>query len=89
MTKKMQQEFVFLGERIKLARLRRKLTVQQVCERAGIESLYLLDIESGSASKSIGTYAVVLRVLGLERDIYKIASDDILGRKLQDIELLK
>lgn len=58
-------------------------------ERAGIEPLDLLDIESGSENKSIGTYAVVLRVLGLEKDIYRIASDDILGRKLQDIELLK
>lgn len=80
---------MLLGERIKLARLRRKLSVNQVSERAGIESLELLEIESGNPNLSIGVYTIVLRVLGLEKDIYNMASDDILGRKLQDIELLK
>jgi transcriptional regulator with XRE-family HTH domain len=71
-----------------LARLRRKLSVNQVSERAGIETLTLLEVESGNPDISIGVYACVLRVLNLEKDVYSIASDDILGRKLQDIELL-
>ena len=84
----MKREFVLLGERIKLARLRRKLSCEQVAERAGIDTITLLNIEDGSYNVSIGTYALVLRALNLDGDIYKIASDDILGRKLQDIELL-
>ena len=88
MLPKMTREFVLIGERIKLARLRRKLTVSQVAERSGIEPILLLDIEGGSSNVSIGIYTMVLRVLNLDGDIYKIAENDLLGRKLQDIELL-
>ena len=77
-----------LGENIKLARKRRKLTAIQVAERAGIarNTLYLL--EKGSSSVSIGALFNVLRVLGLHEDFLKLASDDDLGRKLQDLNLL-
>ena len=88
LTPKMNREFVLLGERIKLARLRRKFTVEQVSERAGIDTITLTNIESGSYDISIGVYVCVLCVLGLEKDVYAIASNDILGFKLQDIELL-
>ncbi len=77
-----------LGENIKLARLRRKLASIQVAERAGISRFTLWQIEKGSNSVSIGSYAQVLFVLNLERDLLKIAVDDILGRKLQDAEIL-
>ena len=76
------------GENIKLARLRRKLNAEQVAERANIARSTLWLVEKGSPSVAIGTYAQVLLVLGLEKDILKIATDDKLGRKLQDIELL-
>lgn len=36
----------------------------------------------------MGSYFNVLRVLGLQEDVLKLASDDIFGRKLQDLELL-
>ena len=85
---KMEREFILLGERIKLARLRRKYSAQQVAERSGIDTPTLLEIEQGSYNVSMGVYASVLKALGLERDIYRIAEDDVLGRKLQDIELL-
>ncbi|KVV14373.1 helix-turn-helix domain-containing protein [Flavobacterium sp. TMP13] len=78
-----------LGENIKLARKRRKLTTIQVAERAGIVRTTLYQIEKGNSSVSIGAYFNVLRVLGLQNDFLKLASDDELGRKLQDIELLK
>jgi transcriptional regulator with XRE-family HTH domain len=78
-----------LGENIKLARKRRKLTSVQVAERAGIarNTLYLL--EKGNSGVSIGALFNVLRVLNLHEDFRKIASDDAFGRKLQDLELLK
>ena len=75
------------GENIKLARLRRKLSGQQVAERAGIGRTTLIEVEKGSPSVSFGSYAQVLLVLGLEKDLLKIAQDDILGRKLQDAGL--
>ncbi len=76
-----------MGENIKLARLRRKLSSQQVAERAGLSRPTLISIEKGSPSVSFGSYAQVLMVLGLEKDLLKVASDDTLGRKLQDASL--
>ena len=72
---------------IKLARLRRKLTTEQVAERAGISRSTLWQVEKGLPSVSLGTYAQVLFVFGLEKDLKEIAKDDILGRKLQDADL--
>ena len=77
-----------LGENIKLARLRRKLTAKQVAERAGISRSTLWQVEKGLPSVSMGTYAQVLFVLGLENDLLELGKDDVLGRKLQDAELV-
>ena len=78
-----------MGENIKLARKRRKLTAIQVAERADIVRTTLYQIEKGNPSVAIGAYFNVLRVLGLQDDFLKLAADDELGRKLQDLELLK
>lgn len=76
-----------LGENIKLARLRRKLSAAQVAERANMSRTTLSGIEKGSESISIGYYLSVLQVLGLEKDLLNVAKDDILGRKIQDAKL--
>ena len=76
-----------MGENIKLARLRRKLTAEQVAERAGISRSTLWQVENGFPGTSFGIYAQVLHVLGLENDLLSIAKDDELGRKLQDADL--
>lgn len=85
---KMKRILTELGENIRLARLRRKLSAEQVAERANISRPTLLSIEKGSESTSIGAYLQVLVVLGLEKDLLKVAQDDLLGRKLQDAQLL-
>ena len=77
-----------LGENIKLARLRRKLSAGQISERAGISRSTLWQIEKGSPNVSMGYYAQVLFVLGLEKNLSIMAADDVLGRKLQDAEIL-
>lgn len=76
------------GENIKLARLRRNLTADQVAERAGIARKTLWQVEKGAVNVSMGAYAQVLFVLGLEGEWLKIALDDELGRKLQDAALI-
>lgn len=76
------------GENIKLARLRRKLSSAQVSERANISRPTLLAIEKGMPGVAICSYAQVLFVLNLEKDLLKVAADDILGRKLQDADLM-
>lgn len=73
-----------LGEQIKLARLRRKFSAEQVAERAGISRKTVYNIEQGIPTVAIGSYLQVLFVLGLEQDLSMVAAADPLGRKLQD-----
>ncbi|SRR6266536_2077079 len=76
-----------VGENVKLARLRRKLSTEQVAERANISRSLLWRIEQGNPSVSMGALFQVLMVLGLEKDFLQLAADDVLGRKLQDAGL--
>lgn len=84
---KTKRILVTMGENIKLARLRRKLSTQQVAERSNIGRTTLFRIEKGSPNVSIGSYLLVLQVLGLEKDFLLVAKDDELGRKLQDASI--
>lgn len=77
-----------MGENLKLARKRRRLTTLQVAERADISRSTLYQIEKGEPSVAMGAYFKVLHVLQLHKDILKLAADDELGRKLQDLGLL-
>ena len=81
---KIERMLATAGEQIKLARLRRKLSSEQVAERAGISRSTLVRLEKGDAGISWGHVINVLKVLGLEKDILLLAKDDELGRKLQD-----
>lgn len=76
-----------LGERLKLARLRRKLSNAVVAQRAGISRTSLYKVEAGDPGATLGTYLRVMVVLGLEADINALAADDKVGRKLQDLAL--
>lgn len=76
-----------LGENLKLARLRRKLSAEQVAERAGVSRSTLHLMENGSAGTSLGKLVQVLAVLALEQDLSAVGIDDVLGRKLEDARL--
>lgn len=73
-----------LGEKLRLARLRRRLSAAKVAERAGISRNTLHLLEKGNSNTSLTTLFQVLVVLGLESDFAKLASDDEVGRRLQD-----
>ncbi|MXV13785.1 helix-turn-helix domain-containing protein [Hufsiella ginkgonis] len=85
---KVQRLMNTLGENIKLARLRRKISTTQLAERAGISRATLWQIERGTPSVNMGAYFQVLFSLGLEQDFLKLGADDELGRKLQDAGLI-
>ncbi len=78
-----------LGQRLKTARLRRHFSAETVASRAGIARNTLTKIEAGNPSVTMGNYFQVLVVLGLDKDMATIAKDDVLGRRLQDAELVQ
>lgn len=76
-----------LGENVRKARLRRAYSAEAVAQRAGISRKTLYRVEQGDPAVALGIYARVLQALRLESDLGLIASDDLLGRKLQDANL--
>ena len=85
--RKLEQKMQIVGEQIKLARLRRNLSVAQVAERATCSPLTVSRIEKGAPTVSIGIYLRDLNALQLEEDILWPATDDKLGNALQDLRL--
>lgn len=83
-----QRRLSGFGENIKLARLRRKLSAQQVAQRAQISRSTLTKIEKGDEGVALGSIFRVLIILGLDQDILLVAKDDQLGRTLQDAKIL-
>ena len=85
--RKLEQKMQIVGEQIKLARLRRNLSIAQVAERATCSPLTVSRIEKGAPTVAIGIYLRVLYALQLDDDILSLAKDDELGRVLQDMNL--
>lgn len=85
--RKLEEKMRIVGEQIKLARLRRDLSVAQVAERATCSPLTVARIEKGTPTVAIGIYLRVLYALQLDDDILLIAKGDTLGRQLQDLAL--
>lgn len=78
-----------LGSDIRDARRRRRISTTIMAERAGISRPTLRKVEEGDPAVSLGIYANVLYVLGLEEGLVRLAdaANDQLGMELQDDEL--
>ena len=85
--RKLEQKMSVVGGQIKLARLRRNLSVAQVAERATCSPLTVSRIEKGAPTVAIGIYLRVLYALQLDDDILWLAKEDELGKALQDLSL--
>jgi len=66
-----------LGRNIRTARLRRKLSMEELAERVGISRYVLADIEKGKPTTAIAAYLGALWVLGLLRDMREVADPDL------------
>ena len=86
--RRLEENMKIVGEQIKLARLRRNLSREQVAERAMCSELTEARVEKGSPTVAIGIYLRVLYALQLEDDILFIAKEDKLGKELQDIAMI-
>jgi len=75
------------GDRLRVARLRRRLPAKQVAERAGMAPMTLRSLERGGSGVTIGAYLAVMQVLGIEKDLDLLGKADPLGRELQDAQL--
>lgn len=65
-----------MGQRIKKARLRRNISIETIAEKVGISESTFYAIEHGASTVSLGAYAAVLAILGLDNDLDVIAVDE-------------
>lgn len=84
---KVASRLSILGENLRLARLRRRISAAQLCQRAGISRSTLSKLENGDPGVSLATLSIVLFCLGLDADLETVALDDALGRRLMDADL--
>ena len=86
---KARKSLEILGQNLKLARIRRRISAAMMCERACVSHATLTAIEQGKPSVSMAGYMSVLFCLNMHTDMEKVAADDVRGRELQDLQLPK
>ena len=65
-----------LGSRIRLARMRRRVSLRALAERAGVNHKTAAAVEAGSLLTGIGAYLALVWALGLERETAKLLDPD-------------
>lgn len=65
-----------LGERIRIARKRRAITMEDMAARMFVSRKTLSRLEKGDTGVSMAVFASALWVLGLEKDLLEVASPE-------------
>ena len=87
LTKAQEQLLMELGERLRNARLRRKLTASAVAASARVSRVTVHRAERGEPAIASGTLIRIMGVLDLAGNFALLARDDKMGRLLQDSQL--
>jgi transcriptional regulator with XRE-family HTH domain len=69
-----EQALTRLGKRLRTARVRRNLTIQEVAERIGTGPRAVMDAEKGKVSTGIGVYVALLWVYDLLSPFNEVAN---------------
>lgn len=81
---KTQRQAEALGERLRAARLRRRMSAADMAARALVSRPTIRRLETGALTVGAAVLVRVLEVLALEDDIDRIAEQDDLGHRLVD-----
>ena len=65
-----------LGARIRLARLRRRVSLRDLAQRAGVNHKTAAAVEAGSLLTGLGAYFALIWALGLERELAQLLDPD-------------
>lgn len=65
-----------LGERIRIARKRRAITMEEMASRMFVTRKTLSRLENGDPGVSLAVFASALWVLGLEKQLYSVAAPE-------------
>jgi transcriptional regulator with XRE-family HTH domain len=79
-----EARLIRLGERLRLARLRRGMGVEALAASACVSRITIFRVEKGASSVAMGAYARVMEALGLAGELDLLAQQDATGRQLQD-----
>lgn len=82
-----QQQAKALGERLRTARLRRRIPVVEMAARVGVTPKTQRRLEQGDPAVGLAMLIRTLSVLGLSKDLDQIAAHDEIGQRLADMAL--
>ncbi|HIE5765068.1 TPA: helix-turn-helix domain-containing protein [Clostridioides difficile] len=75
----MDLDFKFIGQRIKIARIKKKLTQEVLSEKINVSPQHVSNIETGNSSVSLPTLVAIANTLGVSVD--ELLCDTILSSK--------
>lgn len=75
----MELDLKFIGQRIKIARIKKKLTQEVLSEKINVSPQHVSNIETGNSSVSLPTLVAIANTLGVSVD--ELLCDTILSSK--------
>jgi transcriptional regulator with XRE-family HTH domain len=76
-----------IGQRLRIARKRRRLTQAELGARAGINRLTVRKVEAGEVQTAIGAYVAMTWALGLDKQLDELFASDPEGEALERARL--